>query len=80
MARPGGIRVVSGNEEVAITDRDRADRQLGLHIALGLVIGAAVGGLAAALFAGEILWIGFGAFAGLIVATALSLGLGPDQV
>lgn len=62
-----------------MTDRESADRQLGMYIGLGLIVGALLGLLATALFNVEIFWIGVGAGVGLVVATALALGLRPDQ-
>lgn len=58
-----------------MTDRESGDRQLGMYIGIGLVLGALLGLLATALLGGELLWIGVGAGVGLIVATALALGL-----
>jgi hypothetical protein len=62
-----------------MTDRESGDRQLGMYIGIGLVLGALLGLLATALLGGELFWIGVGAGVGLIVATALALGLEADS-
>jgi len=62
-----------------MTDRESSDRQLGMYLGIGLVLGALLGLLGTALLGGELFWIGVGAGVGLIVATALALGLEQDS-
>jgi hypothetical protein len=61
-----------------LTDREREDQRLGLFLALGIIVGTALGALGM-FFSGDEFWIAVGAGAGLILGTAFGVGLGPDQ-
>ncbi|MGH8945901.1 MAG: hypothetical protein ACRDVL_07120 [Acidimicrobiia bacterium] len=61
-----------------MTNREPEDRRLALYLGLGLLLGTALGALGL-FFSGDEFWIAVGAGAGLILATAFGVGLGPDQ-